>query len=262
MKLELITSEPKHPVRHHSILFVHGVYHSAWCWSKFVQYFSEYGYRCHALSLRGHGTSEGGEFLAHATFVDYLNDVTSVIDRLGEVPILIGHSLGGMLVQKYIETHPAPAAILISTPTPKSLLAASFKLWRYFPRQMLKMTLTMDPDHMYKNPKVVKTLFFSENLPDEQFNGYLAHLLQQNESRRLFIDVLFLKFLKPRMKIPILILGGAKDYGVNRGAFIETAARYGTKPVILNDMPHDMMLESNWEIAANHILEWFNQERV
>jgi alpha-beta hydrolase superfamily lysophospholipase len=214
------------------------------------------------LSLRGHGRSEGGEMLARTRFLDYLEDVTRTIQHLGDTPILIGHSLGGMLIQKFLEKQPAPAAVCISTPNPKSLRTASLKLTRHYPSQMLKMMLTMNPDHVYKDPKIVKTLFFSQNLPDAQLNGFLDQLLQQNESRRLFLDVLFLRFSKPMHRTPMLVLGGARDYGVSQQAFGETAALYGTKPVILDEMPHDLMIEKNWEIAANRILEWLDQQGV
>src|SRR3990172_83754 len=123
LKLEVLTSEPKGRRRQHPILFIHGVYHAAWCWREFLPYFAEHGYQCHAVSLRGHGASEGNQTLAQTRFTDYLEDMARTIQQWGTLPILVGHSLGGMLIRKYIETRPVPAAVLISTPTPKALAA-------------------------------------------------------------------------------------------------------------------------------------------
>lgn len=259
MKLELITIEPKGRPRAFPVLFIHGIYHGAWCWEKFMPYFSEHGYRCHAMSLRGHGGSEGGAVLARARFSDYLQDVDSIVRQLGNIPILIGHSLGGILVQKYIETRRAPAAVCISSPTLRSLAAAGIKMMRQYPRQTLKAMLSLNTDHIFKDPLTLRTLFFSRNLPDDQFDGFMKRFYRQNESRRVYFDVLLLRFKKPKGETPFLVVGGAQDYGVNPSAFWETAARYGNKPLILDDMPHDMLLEDDYRVAADGILDWLDQ---
>ncbi|MBC7517162.1 MAG: alpha/beta hydrolase [Alkalinema sp. FL-bin-369] len=41
------------------IFFVHGAWHAAWCRENFLPYFANHGYAAYAVSLRGHGTSEG-----------------------------------------------------------------------------------------------------------------------------------------------------------------------------------------------------------
>lgn len=56
--LEVVFAEAKGRQKG-SIVFVHGVCHGAWCWERFLKYFSEKGYNCFALSLRGHGESKG-----------------------------------------------------------------------------------------------------------------------------------------------------------------------------------------------------------
>ena len=44
------------------------------------------------------------------SIADYVDDVAAVIDWLGEKPVLIGHSMGGFIIQKYLERHTVPAA--------------------------------------------------------------------------------------------------------------------------------------------------------
>ena len=64
MKLEVITREPETDARPTPVLFVHGMFHGAWCWEEhFLPYFAQRGYAAHALSLRGHVGSEGRERL-------------------------------------------------------------------------------------------------------------------------------------------------------------------------------------------------------
>ena len=100
-----------HPV---PLLFVHGIWHAAWCWDEhFLDFFADKGYRAVALSLRGHGASSLSKPLKSCSIADYVDDVRAVVGKLGSPPVLIGHSVGGFIVQKYLESHDAPAGVLI-----------------------------------------------------------------------------------------------------------------------------------------------------
>jgi pimeloyl-ACP methyl ester carboxylesterase len=56
-----------------------------------------------ALNLRGHGDSPVSKPLNKCTMADYVDDVRWVADTLPTTPVLIGHSMGGFIVQKYLE---------------------------------------------------------------------------------------------------------------------------------------------------------------
>ncbi len=87
-----------HPV---PLLFVHGGYHGAWCWDEhFLGFFSDKGFRAAAVSWRGHGRSSLSKPLRSCSIADYVDDVRSAADNLGGQPVVIGHSLGGFVVQK------------------------------------------------------------------------------------------------------------------------------------------------------------------
>lgn len=60
----------------------------------FLDWFAERGWPVHAISLRGHGGSEGHEMLGQWGVDHYVADVMQVIDEIGEAPVLIGHSMG------------------------------------------------------------------------------------------------------------------------------------------------------------------------
>ncbi len=114
--LELLTHQPQSNPHPTPILFIHGAWHGAWCWAEhFLPYFAERGYTAHALSLRGHGASAGRERLRWSSIADYASDVAQVASQLPKPPILIGHSMGGLIVQKYLEKHPATAAVLLAS---------------------------------------------------------------------------------------------------------------------------------------------------
>src|SRR3954471_1225490 len=114
-----------HPV---PLLFIHGAWHAAWCWDEnFLSFFADKGYRALAVSLRGHGSSPTTKRLRDCSFADYLEDVTSVADSLPTRPVVIGHSMGGFIVQKYLESSSAPAAVLMASMPPRGYLASGLR---------------------------------------------------------------------------------------------------------------------------------------
>ena len=65
LKLELISRLPAAADTRPPLLFVHGAYSSAWVWDEFwLPWFAANGWSAHALSLEGHGDSDGHSWLA------------------------------------------------------------------------------------------------------------------------------------------------------------------------------------------------------
>ena len=124
-----------HPV---PLLFVHGGWHGAWCWENFLDYFADTGYRAVAVSLRGHGASPTPKPLHKVSIADYIDDVRSVADALGGAPVLIGHSLGGFVTQRYLEGRTAPAAVLVGSVPPQGVLSLALRVWRRRPSMTME----------------------------------------------------------------------------------------------------------------------------
>lgn len=128
MKLEVISrrpSENRHPT---PLLFIHGMMHGAWCWDvHFLDYFAQHGFAAHAVNLRGHGKSEGRDKLRWARIADFVDDVASAVRGLASSPVLIGHSMGGFVIQKYLEDHEAAGAVLLSSPPPGGLWGTALR---------------------------------------------------------------------------------------------------------------------------------------
>ena len=145
MYLEVIKKEPAAITHKTPILFVHGMWHAAWCWEEyFLPYFSQNGFVTYALSLRGHGGSEGREQLRWSSINDYVSDLAKVAEQLEAPPILVGHSMGGLIVQKYLESCKSPAAVLLASAPPKGVMLATARIFLRHPLIMLKACLTLN----------------------------------------------------------------------------------------------------------------------
>jgi pimeloyl-ACP methyl ester carboxylesterase len=131
MQLEIISKFPTGNANPTPLLFIHGTLHGAWCWeAHFLDYFAQHGYAAHAVSLRGHARSEGPAHLRWTRIADYVEDLASAVRQLPGSPILIGHSMGGFIIQKYLETHSAPGAVLLSSAPPGGMLPAAIRIAR------------------------------------------------------------------------------------------------------------------------------------
>jgi pimeloyl-ACP methyl ester carboxylesterase len=260
MQLEVITKEPVSDTRPTPILFVHGMWHAAWCWSEhFLPYFAQHGYVSHAVSLRGHGASEGREQLRWTSLTNYIADVAQVAGQLPSPPVLVGHSMGGMVVQKYLESHQAPAAVLLASAPPQGLFPATLRVVFRHPLAFLKAVLTLSLFPVIGKPSLTRQAFFSADMPEEKLTAYFARM--QDESFRAYVDMMILNRPQPeRVKTPLLVLGAINDTLISAGEVEATARAYGTQAEFFPNMAHDMMLETGWQAVADRILSWFHKQ--
>jgi pimeloyl-ACP methyl ester carboxylesterase len=242
-----------HPV---PLLFVHGAWHAAWCWDEnFLSYFADKGYRAVALSFRGHGESTIDKPLRRCSVADYVDDVSSVADRLPDPPVVIGHSMGGLIVQKYLETHDAPAGVLMTSIPPQGNLGNALRWIRHRPSHFAKMTITGKALPYINSPELARERFFSAHTPEADVRKYAARL--QEDSSRIGIDCLLLRLPRPkRVTTPMLVLGAEQDTAHTRAEIVATAQAYGTTAEFFPDMGHNMMLEPGWPAVADRIDSW------
>ena len=262
MRLEIISKYPAGVAHLTPLLFVHGAWHGAWCWDvHFLDYFARQGFAVHAVSLRGHGKSEGRERLRWTSIASYVRDVESAAQQLPNPPALIGHSMGGLVVQKYLENHPSPAGILLASVPPRGALATTLRIARRHPLIFAKANLTLSLFPLIATPQLAREAFFSEGMAEEEVERYSQSL--QDESFRAFLDMLAFQLPRPaKVKTPMLVLGGEKDTIFHPAEIGATARAYNTQPQIFAGMAHDMMLETQWQTAAEWILEWLANRQV
>lgn len=238
------------------LLFIHGAWHGAWCWDEhFVDFFADNGFHAVALSLRGHGYSPTDKPLSSCSLADYLDDVISVAKSLEAPPVVIGHSLGGLIVQKYLQTQRAPAGILLASAPPKGLGAATIRLSRRFPLATITSALRGDTMMLLDTPERCRESMFSPGTPEHLVTAY-ARRFQQESKRALFFDAIW-KLPKPELvTTPMLVLGAEDDGSFTISEVLATAKAYNADCELFSHMGHDMMLEPGWQRVAARIAAW------
>ena len=256
--LEIISHSPTGPARTTPLLFVHGAFCGAWIWAeKFLPWFAARGYEAHAVSLRGHGKSEGQERLHTFGIADYVDDVLQAADACSSPPVLVGHSMGGNVVQRALAAGPHLAGgVLMASAPPHGLMASTVGLaWRdpYVFNKMSQMlvfgTEAMGFEALYR-------AMFSDSMPRAEAVRYENRV--QEESRRVLMDIGgWIPFPPmPKRKLPVLVLGAEKDLLFPPDQVHATAWAFGTDATFFPDMGHSMMLQPGWEGVASHIDGW------
>jgi len=260
--LEVIDKGSSSEAHQAPLLFVHGATAGAWYWEEnFLDFFADNGYRAVALNLRGHGGSPISKPLNKCTIADYVDDVGSVAATLPATPILIGHSMGGFIVQKYLETRTVPAAVLVSSAPPRSWFRTALWSGRKHPWLAVKAGMTRKFLRVYPTPAHMREVLFCAHTPEPIVERCFARL-QEESFRALGLDMYLLNLVRPRrITTPMLVLEGA-DIGWGKRPVREIARAYHTEVEFFPNMGHNMMLEPGWPAVAERIDGWLAARRL
>lgn len=260
--LEVLSQKPTGPARPTPVLFVHGAWHAAWCWENFLPYFAQRGYEAHALSLRGHGHSAGREAIRwHSAARGYVADVAQVAQALRTPPVVIGHSMGGYVVQKYLEQYSAPLGVLLASIPVTGLVGFAMRYATRHPRHFLLANLQLDPRVLINTPELVHEALFSARVPRAEVMRHYERL--QSESVLMQWETLVLALPRPaRVKTPMLVMAAEQDQLFTVDEARLTARAYHAQIEIFPNMAHNLMLEPGWENVAERILEWLEDHNL
>jgi|APFre7841882724_1041349.scaffolds.fasta_scaffold01256_8 non-heme chloroperoxidase len=245
-----------HPV---PLLFVHGAYVGAWCWAEhFLPHFAAAGFDAYAVSLRGHGFSPGREGLAGHSIDDYAADVAEAIAAIGRPPVVIGHSMGGFVLQRYLSRQALPGVVMIAAVPPQGLGAASFELaWRD-PSLLTELNGLIQAGRA--SPAALLRAMFAQPVDAERLARY--HRLCQRESPRAIWDMTFVHPFRHwgAQRVPLLYLAAELDRLIPLHHHRSGAALLGATVETLPGFGHGVMLESGWMQAADCVIGWLRAQ--
>lgn len=134
------------------VLFIHGAFSTGEVWNDFIPYFKENGFEpiCPSLFLEYRTKANPSSDLSILGLNDYLDvcikNVRQIQREYGEEPIIIGHSMGGLLAQKLAEKNIGKAAIFITSAAPADCIIQNPKTLFSF----LNIVLANNPHKAYK----------------------------------------------------------------------------------------------------------------
>src|SRR5512138_228691 len=112
-----------------TILFIHWMYMTPWCWEQWIPYFESKGYTCLAPAWPGRDqpvealrNNHPDPQLGALGLNDVVESYVEAIQRVDQKPILIGHSMGGLVVQLLLQEDLAAAGVVIDSAPPMGVL--------------------------------------------------------------------------------------------------------------------------------------------
>jgi pimeloyl-ACP methyl ester carboxylesterase len=258
MEIELIARRSRAGSARPPLLFVHGAWAGAWLWEEhFLDYFAARGFDAFAPSLRAHGRSGSAGRLRWTPLGDFVDDVARVAASLGRPPVIVGHSMGGMIAQHYVQRHEVAGTALLCSVPPAGIGRSALRVARHHPIAMLRVNLTMTMRPLIDDLRTAHHLLSSPAMPLERFRPYHARL--GDESYRAFVDMIALDLPgPPTTRSPVLVLGAGDDFLFDKHDVRATAAAYGVPAEIVPGLAHTVMLDPAWESFAERLAGWLD----
>lgn len=253
----LHAAPPKRAPRRPPLVFLHGAFAGAWVWAEgFLPWFARRGYQAYALSFRGHGESAESDNLHAFGIADYLEDLRRLLRELDEPPVLIGHSMGGYVVQKALLEFDLPAYVLMASVPPTGLMGPAITMAWSRPWLLGRLYEIQSQGTHPASLGILREAVFWNHVPERLAASYVRRA--QNESRRATLDLYWPAVMNvaPLRRSPALVVGARRDRLISALHVQQTAALVGAWPHLFADMGHAMMLEPGWESVAQRIHEF------
>lgn len=247
-----------------TIVFIHGLFMNPESWASWLRYFEAEGYTCHAPAYAFHEgkpsdlRSNVDPKLGVVTFGQVIESLSAFIDTLPEKPILIGHSMGGLAVQKLIELDKGVAGICIDSAPPKGVF--SFK-WSFLKANLptinpLKGNSVCLPSVNWFHYAFCNTMTMEQT--EIEYNKFVVPE-SRNIPRTSTKNDGEIDFSKPHN--PLLIIAGEKDHIIpsslnkkNFEAYKDEESKIDFKEFA--GRTHYICGQENWEEVATYISNW------
>ncbi len=241
------------------LLLLHGAWHGAWCWESAVTELLERGFVVHSFSLRGHGQSHSPRALNLCGADDYVHDLHAVIEALEARPVVVGHSMGGYVLQRYLQVHDLPGAVLLASIPVGGAAGFALRWSRRHPLALLRTLLTLNMRNFVRTRRLTRAAF----LRRDAARGLVRHVAAQlgPESLRILVDVSLTKLPKPRLvRSPLLVVAAEHDAVFTLEEQERTAAAYGVPLHVIPAAAHDLMFDPAWprvvDLIEQSVIDW------
>jgi pimeloyl-ACP methyl ester carboxylesterase len=250
--LELLAAHPPGLAPHKApLLLVHGLGHAAWCWEHWLRAAADAGHPAYAVSLRGHGGSAGA--LRTARLGDYVDDVVHTAASLPRRAVLVGHSMGGLVVQKALARYSAHAGVLVAPVPASPALGSLLSIARRHPadaaRIMVGGSLPLRPEYLFNQLDAADARRLADRCGPESPLAQFQLLLHRPAAQ-------------PRGNAPVLVLATPDDALVPFADVRRTAEHYDAELRAFPGMGHDLMLDADWRAPLNAMIDWLEDART
>ncbi|KKL22045.1 hypothetical protein LCGC14_2439380 [marine sediment metagenome] len=250
-----------------TIFMIHGMWGGPWCWENYKAFFEDKGYNCVVPALRHHDAGHEDKphpDLGTTSILDYAADLEEEIRKLDAKPILMGHSMGGLLAQMLASRGLAEAAVFITPASPRGIMSITPSVLWSFKSAFARWGFWRKPYRQSFNEAVYSMMHLIG--PDEQKEcfGKFCH-----ESGRAACEIGFWLFDprkasevdESRVACPVLVVAGAEDRITPASTVRKVADKYRAVATYREFAGHAhwIMGEPGWESIAGDVAQWLHE---
>jgi len=250
-----------------TIFFVHGMFQNPKSWNKWIDFFSQKGYNCIAPAWPLHA-GEPAELRENppAGLGDLkLDDVLTEIETLvlkHDQPIVIGHSVGGLIVQLLLNRNAISMGVAIDSIAPNAMIDFD---WGFFKNSATIANPFKGDEPIYMDAETFHSSFantLTEQEAKQAFNEFATH-----DSRNVLRDCMGSagKIDLDLPHKPLLFVAGEKDQIVppslnekNFKAYSDSNSLTAYKEFA--NRSHFICGEAGWEEVAEYVYEWIREQ--
>jgi pimeloyl-ACP methyl ester carboxylesterase len=246
---------------------IHGAFCGPWSLQGLQEKFQAAGYAVSAPALRFHDGKRPPPALATTGLADYVADLEQEIGALRRAPILVGHSMGGLLAQMLAERLEVRALILLAPSPPWGVppttlfeigAAHAMHLHPGYWNQVLEPSRDVALAHsLDKLPRHMRDEVFGRFVPESGRATFeiMNWGIDFRQASSVNADA---------VTAPILFLTGSEDRLNPPSTVAQIAALYKGRATaeILDGMGHWLIGEPGWEKLAERALAWLKEQKL
>lgn len=255
-------------INSNTILFITGAFVSNSCWDEWRAYFESKGYKTSASPWPfKEGTAEKlrrnhpNADIASVRLQQLIDHYAAIAKSLPEKPIVVGHSLGGLLTQILVNQDLAAAGIAIHSLAPQGIIPTQLSFYKSTWKALGFFT---SPRKAYMMSFKTWQYAFTNGLPlKAQQEGYNRFAVPESKLalRDGLTKVAKIDFKKSH--VPLLFIAGSTDHCIPASLNLTNKKRYQDKNSITDykvtqGRNHFVLGQPGWQEDADYILNWLH----
>jgi pimeloyl-ACP methyl ester carboxylesterase len=246
-----------------AIVMVHGAFCGGWAFEHFRAPFEAAGFEVIAPDLRGHHDGAASGAVVGVSMSDYAADIVRICAEQSEPPVLLGHSMGGLVAQLAARKAPIQALVLLAPSPPWGVVGSSFEeAATAFGVQMIGpfSSGALSPD------RGLMRAYSLDRMPKPEREAAVARLRPESamavrETLNWWLDPFMTTSVGPgAIDAPALVISGQGDVVHSPATARSIADRIGADFKIMPGMSHWLVGEPGWEGVAETAIRWLADE--
>jgi len=250
------------------IFMIHGMTAGGWIWENYQKFFENKNYTCITPTLRHHEgdpKATPDPALGTTSILDYVEDLEKDIHKLETRPIIMDHSMGGLIAQILGGKGLASALVLLSPAPPAGISIFHWSLLKGPWPSMIRFGFWKKP--VRQSYKELKYSVLNRT-PEKEGKALYDRL--GYESGRAVWEIGFWRFdskiatrvNESNITCPVLVIAGSQDRVIHSSIANKVAKKYESVATYeeFPDHAHNILWEPGWAKVAEHAHGWIKRK--